>query len=36
VTEEHPDSVDVELSCTTASGAVVARAWATFTLEGFT
>lgn len=33
VTEQHADAVDVELSCTTQSGAVVARAWATFALE---
>ena len=31
--DEHADSVDVELSCTTQSGDVVARAWATFALE---
>lgn len=33
VTEEHVDTVDVELSCTNQTGAVVARAWATFALE---
>jgi acyl dehydratase len=33
VETEHPDSVDVELTCTTQAGAVVARAWATFLLE---
>lgn len=33
VAAEHSDSVDVELFCTTQSGSVVARAWATFTLE---
>jgi hypothetical protein len=33
VAEEHPDAVDVELSCTTQNGDVVARAWATFALE---
>ena len=33
VTEEHTDAVDVELTCTTQNGDVVARAWATFALE---
>jgi acyl dehydratase len=34
VAEERPDAVDVELACTTQNGDVVARAWATFALEG--
>ena len=33
VVEERPTEVDVELACTTQTGAVVARAWATFALE---
>jgi acyl dehydratase len=33
VTEERADAVDVELTCTTQNGDVVARAWATFALE---
>jgi acyl dehydratase len=34
VTEERSDAVDVELACTTQDDVVVARAWATFALEG--
>jgi acyl dehydratase len=33
VIDEQADTVDVELSCTTHTGSVVARAWATFALE---
>jgi acyl dehydratase len=33
VLEERPDEVDIELACTTQSGAVVAQAWATFALK---
>ncbi len=33
VAEERADHVDVELSCTTQAGTVVARAWATFAIE---
>lgn len=33
LTEERADDVDIELSCTTQTGTVVARAWATFAIE---
>ena len=33
VVEERPAEVDIELACTTQTGAVVAQAWATFALE---
>ena len=33
VTEQRADAVDVELTCTTQNGDVVARAWATFALK---
>jgi acyl dehydratase len=34
VVEEREGEVDVELACTTQTGAVVARGWATFVREG--